>query len=127
MSVNVTAIVPLLPAREVAASLAWLTGICGFTERFRQGDPVSYAGLERGAAGLHLGLIPDAELASTIAGQTVTRIMVDDADAMLAEFLARSGAVHPNGALADKPWGTREFATIDPAGVLVWFSQALNA
>jgi hypothetical protein len=45
---------------------------------------------------------------------------------MLAEFLERGGKVHPNGGLAVKPWGTKEFATIDPVGVLVWFTQPLG-
>jgi predicted enzyme related to lactoylglutathione lyase len=126
MSVTVTAIIPVLPCGNVGVSLAWWTGVCGFSERFRQGEPVNYAGIERGAASLHLGTVEGAELAKTVAGQTVTRIMVDDADAMLAEFLERGGKVHPNGTIADKPWGTREFATIDPTGILVWFTQNLE-
>jgi len=111
----------------VAASLAWWVEQCGFRERFRQGEPLNYAGIERGGASLHLNGFSDAGLAKTVAGQTVVRLMVEDVEAMLAEFLERGGTVHPNGALAVKPWGTKEFATIDPTGVLVWFTPSLNA
>ena len=38
-----------------------------------------------------------------------------------------AGIVHPNGALADKPWGTREFAILDPDGNLLTFSQSTDA
>jgi hypothetical protein len=31
--------------------------------------------------------------------------------------------VHPNGALQAKPWGTKEFAAIDPNGVCVTFQE----
>jgi hypothetical protein len=31
--------------------------------------------------------------------------------------------VHPNGPLQTKPWGTKEFAAIDPNGVCVTFQE----
>jgi uncharacterized glyoxalase superfamily protein PhnB len=122
---NILSITAVLPAANVAESLAWWVNVCGFVETFRMDDVPTYAGIKRGGAELHLGIVRGAELVKAVAEQTVTRIQVDDVDAMHAEYLGRGGKVHPNGALATKPWGTREFATIDPAGVLVWFTQRL--
>jgi len=34
-----------------------------------------------------------------------------------------SGVIHPNGGLADKPWGFREFAALDNNGNLITFAQ----
>ena len=126
MDDNVTSAITILPASDLDKSLAWWTEICGFAERFRHGAPPFYAGISRGRAILHLNFFPDAELAKTVAEQTVVRLIVQDVDRMHGEFLEHGGKVHPNGALAWKPWGTKEFSTIDPVGVLVWFQQDVN-
>ena len=51
----------------------------------------------------------------------MVRFSVDDIDTFYAEYQQRGGTVHPNGALQAKPWGLREFSTIDPNGVCVTF------
>ena len=33
------------------------------------------------------------------------------------------GVIHPNGYLTTKPWGTQEFAILDPAGVCMTFYE----
>ena len=63
----------------------------------------------------------DRELARTVGDQTMVRIVVDDIEAMYAEYQQRGGKVHPNGSLQTKPWGTTEFAAKDPNGVCVTF------
>ena len=45
------AAVPVLPAADVQASLAWWTGACGFREVFCHGN---YAGIERDGVAVHL-------------------------------------------------------------------------
>jgi catechol 2,3-dioxygenase-like lactoylglutathione lyase family enzyme len=35
--------------------------------------------------------------------------------------------VHPNATLEDKPWGTREFAVLDPDGNLITFYEVPDA
>jgi uncharacterized glyoxalase superfamily protein PhnB len=42
---------------------------------------------------------------------------------MYDEYQKRGGKVHPNGPLKTQPWGTREFAAIDPNGVCVTFQE----
>ena len=118
------AAVPVLPAADVVASLAWWTTICGFEETFRHGTPPLYAGITRGGARLHLAQITDPALARTVGDQTMLRIMVTGVEAFHAEYLERGGAVHPNGGLQIKPWGSLEFASIDPNGICVTFFEA---
>ncbi len=123
MSASVKAAVPILPAADVAASLAWWTTVCGFTKIFSHGDPPGYAGINCDGASLHIALITDAKMAKAVGEQTMVRIVVDDVVAFYAEYQQRGGAVHPNGALQKKPWGTTEFAAIDPGGVCVTFTE----
>jgi uncharacterized glyoxalase superfamily protein PhnB len=121
MSATVRFAVPILPAADTAASLAWWTQICGFTETFRDSTPPSYAGISRDGAHLHIASITETDVARMVGDQTMVRVMVDDVEAMYAEYKERGGEVHPNGGLQKKPWGTTEFAAIDPNGVCVTF------
>ena len=125
MSVSVKMAVPILPAADVAASLAWWTGICGFKENFRDSTPPNYAGINRDGTFIHLARVSDPAVAKIVGDQTMLRIVVDDVAAFFAEYQERSGKVHPNGALARKPWGSLEFSTIDPNGVCVTFLEAI--
>jgi len=50
------------------------------------------------------------------------RIHVQHVEQLYAEYQAQ-GVIHPNGQLATKPWGTQEFAILDPAGVCVTFYE----
>src|ERR1700680_5055971 len=115
--------IPVLPAADAAQSLSWWTKICGFQETFRDATPPSYAGINRGDAYLHISAMGDKELARKVGEQTMVRIAVQGIDAMYAEFQKHGGKVHPNGALQTKPWGTKEFAAIDPNGVCVTFQE----
>jgi uncharacterized glyoxalase superfamily protein PhnB len=115
--------IPVLPAADTAESLKWWTAICGFTETFRDKTPPSYAGINRGEAHLHIAEMSDKALARTVGDQTMVRLAVKGIEAMYAEYQKRGGKVHPNGSLQTKPWGTKEFATIDPNGVCVTFQE----
>jgi uncharacterized glyoxalase superfamily protein PhnB len=121
MKATVKSAVPVLPAADAEASLEWWTRICGFIETFRDNTPPNYVGISREDTHLHLAAITDKALARIIGDQTMVRITVDDVEAMYAEYQQRGGKVHPNGPLQKKPWGTMEFAAIDPNGVCVTF------
>lgn len=121
MSPSFKSAVPVLPAASTPESLAWWTQVCGFTETFRDATPPTYAGVAREEVHLHISGMNDVELARKIGEQTMVRIIVEDVKAVHAEFQERGGAVHPNGPLQTKPWGTTEFAAIDPNGVCVTF------
>ena len=65
----------------------------------------------------------DKILARKIGDQTMVRIVVTSIETLYAEYQERGGKVHPNGSLQTKPWGTKEFAAIDPNGVCVTFQE----
>lgn len=115
--------IPVLPAADAAESLRWWTEICGFKETFRDATPPNYAGINRGEAYLHIAGMSDKELARRVGDHTMVRIAVKGIEAMYAEYQRRGGTVHPNGALQTKPWGTKEFAAIDPNGACVTFQE----
>ena len=116
--------IPVLPAVSIAASVQWWVEVCGFSETFRHGEPPTYAGLKRGPVLLNLVSVDGPELARTVAEQTMIRFSVSSLDALYAEYQARGGLVHPNGALRQQPWGGRAFDAIDPAGVCVTFTES---
>jgi len=115
--------IPVLPAADTSESLKWWTEVCGFQETFRDLTPPNYAGIGRGEAYLHISSVSDKELARKVGDQIMVRIVVQGIEAMYAEYQKRGGKVHPNGALQVKPWGTKEFAAIDPNGVCVTFQE----
>jgi predicted enzyme related to lactoylglutathione lyase len=123
MEPKFTGTTAVLPAADTEESLRWWTQICGYTEAFRDATPANYAGISRGESFLHISGIGDKVLARTIGDQTMVRISVEGIDAYYAEFQERGGKVHPNGPLQSKPWGSREFAAIDPNGVCVTFRE----
>jgi hypothetical protein len=52
-------------------------------------------------------------------------IRTDDIDELYQTFLDNKVTIHPNGHLATKPWGQKEFALLDPDHNLLTFGQAL--
>ena len=108
--------IPVLPSLEVARSLAFFKGL-GFTA-WGWEDPPSYGGVERDGAELHFFTTDRKEVCEW----TSCRVNCDDVSGIWEEAQA-AGCVHPNGKLDDKPWGMREFAILDPFGVLVTFAQ----
>lgn len=52
-------------------------------------------------------------------------IDVEDID-LLYEEMKSAGVVHPNGPLANQPWGQREFAILDPDGNMIKFGQPID-
>jgi uncharacterized glyoxalase superfamily protein PhnB len=123
MDAIISAAIPVLPAADTVESLNWWTGICGFQETFRDGTPPNYVGIKRGEAHLHIAGMTDKKLARKVGDQTMVRLVVKGIEALYAEYQERGGRVHPNGPLQTKPWGTKEFAAIDPNGVCVTFQE----
>lgn len=119
MPARLSNVIPLIPARDVEETIAFYRDRLGFDLVFRDAEPARYAGIRRDGAELHLYANADRYLAENAS----LRIDVDDIDALYADCQA-AGCVHPNGALATRPWGTREFAVLDPSGVCIAFVQA---
>jgi uncharacterized glyoxalase superfamily protein PhnB len=116
---KVVTAIPVLPCSDVRTGVDYYVQKLGFTEKFCHGEPASYAGVERDGVIIHLCLMNDAKY---IASQTMLRFAVQNVDALYEEVKA-GGAVHPNGALSEKPWGSREFGALDADGVCIAFYE----
>lgn len=112
---------PITPAGpDVEATIAFYEKELGFTVRFRDGSPTSMALIARDSVELMLQQTEDKHWAS----QTAYRIRVDGVEKLYQECVAKGGrAIHPNGKLTKKPWGSTEFAIIDPFGVCITFYE----
>jgi catechol 2,3-dioxygenase-like lactoylglutathione lyase family enzyme len=133
VTVTFGATIPALPSRDVASSVAFYREQLGFEVVHEE---TGFASLRRDGATLHFwgatdegwrdGLDASSPVQSGaesfIAGTASCRIAVDGIDA-LAEQCAAAGIVHPNGGLAQKPWGSRELTILDPDGNAVTFFE----
>jgi catechol 2,3-dioxygenase-like lactoylglutathione lyase family enzyme len=114
------AVTPVIPARDVAAGLAFYVEKLGFAELWRNGDPPDAAAVRRGGVTIHLFACDDPKIAQW----TALRIETHEID-VLYERCERAGIVHPNGRLEEKPWGNSEFTALDLDGVgLVFWEPA---
>jgi hypothetical protein len=52
-------------------------------------------------------------------------IRVKDINALYQSLLDKNVAIHPNGHLAIKPWGQREFSLLDPDHNLLTFGETV--
>ena len=66
---------------------------------------------------------PAGVSSSSINGMVYIR--VQDIGAWYDSLVEAGVAIHPNGALATKPWGQREFSLLDPDHNLLTFGQGL--
>jgi catechol 2,3-dioxygenase-like lactoylglutathione lyase family enzyme len=103
-----TQVQPILGTRDVAKAVRFYVDRLGFTLAF--GVPTNegnYVGLRRDGVELHMQFQYEHEM-----GTTRLRIVVDDPDALYAEYEDK-GVFYEGTRLVDTPWGTREFALYD--------------
>ncbi|MCA8916143.1 MAG: VOC family protein [Planctomycetes bacterium] len=113
--------IPVLPVEDFGATLSFYKEKLGFNEAFRDNDEApGYVGLKRDDVEVHLAKV-DGKFARTVGEQTMVRFIVQDVDHLFGEYSKHENVIHPNGKLADKPWGTREFGVLDPTGVCLTF------
>jgi uncharacterized glyoxalase superfamily protein PhnB len=113
---------PFIPAgQDVEKAIAFYEQQLGFTTVYREGEPVTMAIVKRDSAQIFLQQNDDKHLAEW----TTFRIQVEQIEQLYQEFQAKGGTmIHPNGKLQTKPWGTKEFAVVDLAGVCITFYEA---
>jgi catechol 2,3-dioxygenase-like lactoylglutathione lyase family enzyme len=126
--------IPALPARDVAAAVAYYNERLGFETLHHDGG---FAVLRRDEAVVHLWESGDESwrtrgdvlerpvctgAESFLAGTASCRIEVEGIDELYAELQA-ADVLHPvsKGGVEDTDFGTREFATLDLDGNLVTF------
>jgi uncharacterized glyoxalase superfamily protein PhnB len=111
-------IAPLVPAADVEQGITFYCDKLGFTLLYRDAEPAKLAVIARDGVEMNLFDSQDKHLADW----TSLRIKVDQIDELYAQCEAH-GIVHPNGKLASRPWGVREFSIIDLSGVCLAFYQ----
>ena len=126
-------IVPILPSKNIPESLEFYRRAYGFSDPWawtrsmqqlkefsgvNPGD-VTYGGLTNPLT-VHFWFSDDQHVLQS-AG---FRIEVENIEAAYATCQA-ANCIHPNAPLQTKPWGVREFGTLDPSGVLVTVYQEL--
>lgn len=123
------AAVPVLPVRDTAKAAAFYKERLGFQIIH---IAAGYAVLARDRIEIHLWAANDESwqeregapvtsgAESFLAGSASARVLVTNVDVLFAEMTA-ADVVHPNGPLTDKPYGYREFATLDLDGNLITF------
>ena len=118
MATRFLSAVPALPVSDERAAVRFLEETLGFVELVH--DEVGLGILRRDAVELHVwvadGSAPGAERA--LAGSASCRLEVTGVDA-LHEHCRGLCVFHPRAPLHDEPWGTREFAVLDPDGNLI--------
>jgi catechol 2,3-dioxygenase-like lactoylglutathione lyase family enzyme len=103
---------PVLPSKDVTASIEFYVDRLGFT-LLGQDSPSSprYAVLRRDRATLHIQWHDPAEWEAA-ADRPMLRFVVPAVEDLFDEYKAK-GVFHDRTALRDTPWGTREFAFYD--------------
>jgi uncharacterized glyoxalase superfamily protein PhnB len=117
---------PMIPAgKDMKAALDFYEQKLGFTATYKDDDMVI---LRRSEVEIMLQNFDDPHTAS----QTSFRIELSDVDALYTEYQAQAiapfhqGADGGLGTVKMTPWGTREFAVRDLAGVCITFYQRLS-
>jgi catechol 2,3-dioxygenase-like lactoylglutathione lyase family enzyme len=97
---------PIIGTRDIDRAIAFYTEQLGFALAFDDPNrPRNYVGFRRDAVELHMQFQFEDEM-----GTIRLRFVVEDPDALFAEYKARGVACNE---LRDTPWGTREFDMFD--------------
>ena len=111
---------PKLPMRAKSETLNYYTAL-GF-KNVSQADYDDYLILAHDQVEIHFFKFPTLDPKDNY-GQVYIRC--SDINALYDSFIAKGIVIHPNGSLADKPWGQREFSLLDPHHNLLTFGQGL--
>ncbi|MCZ6836816.1 MAG: VOC family protein [Planctomycetota bacterium] len=119
---------PVIPVRDMDASLEYYTNKLGFTMTFNDasdsgsdsGGAIGYAGVSRDGVCLHLQTMAEDEDPT----MPLVRIEVRQIEKLYEEYLAK-GIVAPTGQLEDKPWGSKDFGVYDLNNAALVFFEDL--
>jgi uncharacterized glyoxalase superfamily protein PhnB len=127
-------LVPVLPSKNIPESLEFYQRVFGFRDAWawtrsgqRVADVSSANPKDIGYGGVSEPLIvhfwfSDVKQVLQSAG---FRIEVEDITSVYEKCRA-ANCVHPNAPLRIEPWGSKEFGSLDPSGVLVTIFQNVN-
>ena len=107
---------PALASLDIERSVEFFCSNLGFSKVFcEQG---AYGIVSRGPVHIHFWACTDRNIAEN----TSCRVRVQGVEGMFSTC-SDFGIVHPNAPLQTKPWGTKEFAVLDPDGNLITFAE----
>jgi catechol 2,3-dioxygenase-like lactoylglutathione lyase family enzyme len=87
MRAELTAVIPVLPARDVSEAVRFYVERLGFEVVFQDSDDrPQYAGIRRGAVELHLQFQFEKDFEAGTAGQAMLRLVVDDPGLLFQEY-----------------------------------------
>lgn len=109
---------PKLPMRNKSLTQSYYQQL-GFHISADYGD---YLIIQQDAIEIHFFAFPALDPLTNY-GQVYIR--TNDIDGLYQSFQENGVAIHPNAALAEKPWGQKEFALLDPDHNLLTFGQAI--
>ena len=111
-------VAPTIPVTDIDRALWFYRDVLGFDVVFTNGDPVSFAVINQGAAQLHLIVQPDK------AGLAHAHLMVDDLDEI------HEALKHANITIRQpptvQPWGLRDLVAADPDGNTFEIAEPVN-
>lgn len=109
-----TAMIPVLPALDIAETLAFYEQHLGFT---RDHSEEEFGMMSRDGLQVHFWLCRDRKICEA-SGCRILVTGVDDFYSSLDQSI-----IHPNAELETKPWGAREFGLLDLNGNLITFAE----
>ena len=113
-----TQIHPKLPMRDKMATKKFYVEGLGFKETSDYGD---YLILTKDSIEIHFFLFKDLAPEENY-GQVYIR--TNNVEGLYNLLIENGVKIHPNGALAKKPWGQQEFALLDPDSNLLTFGES---
>ena len=116
-----TDIHPKLPMRDKGITREFYVNCLGFKE-FGSADFDGYLMMERDRIQIHFFAFKELDPNENY-GQVYIR--TDNIQEFYNSLLEKNTAIHPNGQLAIKPWGQKEFSLLDPDNNLLTFGQSI--
>lgn len=113
------AAVPVLASLDIERSVAFFSSRLGFSKVYAaQGE---YGIVASGPVQIHFWACKDRQIAEA----TSCRVQVLGIEQLYARCVEHA-IVHPKARLGSTPWGTQEFAIVDPDGNLVTFFERID-
>ena len=117
-TLRLRSLMPALTVNDLAASVAWYRDVLGFivAEEYKRDGQVMGVRLKAGTAEFLLGQDDFAKGRDRQkgAGLRFFCVTAQDVDQLAADIKSRGGQLTQEP--ADQPWGTRDFALVDPDG-----------
>ncbi len=111
---------PVLASLDIKRSVEFFCSELGFTKIHEEQG--AYGIVSSGAVSIHFWACSDRKIAEA----SGCRVGVSGIERLYARCM-KSDIVHPNAPLSKAPWGSQEFAILDPSGNLVTFYEPDDA